>query len=234
MNTYQPINQAMVLAAGYGKRLRPLTEKTPKPLIPVAGRPLLDHTLAELRQAGIDKIIMNTHHLAAQIHDYVRAFSVIISHEDTLLDTGGGVAKALPHFQGQPFILINADTYWRGSAVTAIDQLKEKWCAASMDALLVLVSRPVDASVPGDYFLESTGQLIYRGQQSSAPYIYSGLALIHPRLFEDVPTDPFSIVEVCFHKAQTHGRLYGHVHKGFWADIGTLASLQALQMLEAK
>lgn len=234
MNTYQPINQAMVLAAGYGKRLRPLTEKTPKPLIPVAGRPLLDHTLAGLRQAGVDKIVINTHHLAAQIHDYLRASSVIISHEETLLDTGGGVAKALPHFQGQPFLLMNADTYWQGTVGTTIAQLKEKWNAASMDALLALVSRPVNASVPGDYFLESTGQLIYRGQHNSAPYIYSGLAIIHPRLFEDVPRGPFSIVEVCFHRAQTHGRLYGHVHKGFWTDIGTSESLQALQMLETK
>jgi N-acetyl-alpha-D-muramate 1-phosphate uridylyltransferase len=235
MSTYQPINQAMVLAAGYGKRLRPLTDKTPKPLIPIAGRPLLEYTLAELYQAEVGKIVINTHYLATQIHDYLRAYpSVIISHEETLLDTGGGVAKALPYFQDQPFILINADTYWRGTAVTAIAQLKEKWNAASMDALLLLVPRLTHVSVRGDYFLESTGQLIHRDQHDTAPYIYSGLAIIHPRIFEGIPPGPFRIVDVCFHKAQAHGRLYGHVHQGFWADIGTPDSLHALQMLEAQ
>lgn len=223
----------MVLAAGYGKRLRPLTNHTPKPLIPIRGRPLLDYVLTQLQQAGIDKIVVNTHHLATQIHDYLRAYpSVIISHEEMLLDTGGGVAKALPHFQEQPFVLINADTYWQDTAVTAIQQLREQWDEIKMDALLLLVRRPTDASVPGDYFLESTGRLIYRGQQSIAPYIYPGLAILRPRLFEGVPSGPFKIVDVCFHKAQAQGRLYGHVHQGFWADVGTHESLQALQTHE--
>jgi MurNAc alpha-1-phosphate uridylyltransferase len=233
MSTFPPIKQAMILAAGYGKRLRPLTDKTPKPLIPIAGRPLLDYTLAQLQQAGIAKIVINTHHLATQMHDYLQGYpAVIISHEETLLDTGGGIAKALPHFKGQPFVLINADAYWRDTAVAAIDQLREQWDATNMDALLLLVPRPADASVRGDYFLEPTGHLIYRGQQKTAPYIYANLAILHPRLFEGAPTGSFSIVDVCFHKAQAHGRLYGHVHQGFWADVGTHESLQVLQMHE--
>ncbi|MEI8295430.1 MAG: nucleotidyltransferase family protein [Alphaproteobacteria bacterium] len=229
MSIFPPIKQAMVMAAGYGMRLRPLTDKTPKALLSIEGRPILAYTLEQLQQAGIDKIVINTHHLATKVHDYLTEFpSVIISHEDILLGSGGGILKALPHFQEQPFIIINADTHWKGAAKTAIDHLRELWDESRMDALLLLMPRSAQA---GDYFLEPTGRLIYRGSQDTAPYIYTGLAILHPRIFEGVSAGTFSIVDVCFHKAQSSGRLYGHVHQGFWADIGTPESLQALQMI---
>lgn len=223
-----PIKQAMILAAGYGKRLQPLTLSTPKPLVQVCGKPLLAHTLTELHAAGIEKTVINTHHLASQIHDYLREEPTIISHEETLLDTGGGVYKALPHFGEEPFLLLNADSYWQGTLPNTIQQLQTIWNANHMDALLGLVHRPDD--MVGDYFQESDGRLRHRAEHLAAPYVYPGLAIIRAQLFTNVADEIFSIIPY-FHKAQAAGRLYGLLHLGDWWDIGTPERLQALQQV---
>lgn len=221
------IKQAMVLAAGYGTRLRPVTLKTPKPLLCLAGETLLDHILKTLQDVGITRIVVNTHYLAEQVHDHLKAYpSVVISHEETLLETGGGVLNALSYFEGKPFFTINSDTYWHGSMCMALKRLDETWNQSLMDILMVLVPRA--GQVPGDYFLSPSGLLAYRGRHEKAPYVYSGLSVRHPRHLETAEPGPFSAVPY-FHKAEEKQRLYGIVHEGFWGDIGTLDSFHDLQ-----
>lgn len=223
------IKQAMILAAGHGTRLRPLTLETPKPLLCIAGRPILSYILETLSGAGIEKIVVNTHHLASQIENYLKAYpSVIISHEDTLLETGGGIVKAMPYFESHPFFVINGDTYWSGSLERALHRLRQSWDQENMDALLLLVPQPRDKQGSGDYFLTSSGLLRYRDEHEQAPYMYSGLSILHPGLLASAKPGVFSLVPY-FHKAQSHDKLYGLVHEGFWEDIGTLDSFQHLQ-----
>lgn len=222
-----PINQAMILAAGYGKRLQPLTLTTPKPLIPVAGRPLLDYTFEHLQQAGIQKCVLNTHHLADQLNEYITYKpNVIISNEPDLLETGGGITKALPHFGGKPFFSVNGDIWWQ-SKKNVFQQLQEHWREDDMDALLLLV--PIECiqgnRTTSDYQLESDGRLIYN---RAGGYIYAGIQLLHPRLFEGCEPSAFSIVPL-YHKAESKGRLYGCVLDGQWSDIGTPEDLALLE-----
>lgn len=226
------ITQAMVLAAGEGRRLRPLTDHTPKPLIPVGGKMMLDHALDQLAIAGIQRCVVNTYHLADQIEAHLRQRTnpeTIISHETTLLDTGGGLMKALPHFGGEPFFVLNADIWWRDSDCSSLIQLNKFWNSSKMDALLLLV--PVEKAMGytgvGDYFLTAEGKATYRKDQPTAPYIFSGIRIIHPRLLEGQEVHPFSIVPL-FHKAEEQGRLFGVAYGGDWGDIGTLESLKAI------
>lgn len=226
------ITQAMVLAAGIGQRLRPLTDTTPKPLIPVAGTTMLDHALNQLAEVGVLRCVVNTHHLARQIVGHLQNRpipEVIISHEPELLDTGGGLAKALPYFNGEPFFVLNADIWWRDSGPSALRNLNEMWDSTKMDALLLLVphKKAIGYSGSGDYFLNADGRAIYRGDEPTAPYIFSGIRIIHPRLLANETVHPFSIVPF-FHKAEKKGRLYGLVFEGDWGDMGTLESLKEI------
>lgn len=226
------ITQAMVLAAGEGRRLRPLTDHTPKPLIPVGGKTMLDHALDQLAIVGVKRCVVNTHHLADQIQEHVKNRTsprVIISHETTLLGTGGGLVKALPHFGGEPFFVLNADIWWRDTSHSSLLHLTQFWDSSKMDALLLLV--PVENALGytgvGDYFLTLKGHASYRQNQPTAPYIFSGIRIIHPRLLAGQEIHPFSIVPL-FHKAEEQGRLFGLAYDGGWGDIGTLESLKAI------
>lgn len=227
------ITQAMVLAAGEGRRLRPLTEHTPKPLIPVGNKTMLDHALDQLVAIGVTRCVVNTYHLADQIRDHLKQRSspaITISHEQQLLDTGGGIAKALPHFNGNPFFVLNADIWWQDANQSSLRDLANMWDATRMDALLLLVPREkaIGFEGAGDYFLMPNDRVKYRGNEASAPYIFSGIRILHPRLLANQDVHAFSIMPF-FHKAESEGRLYGMVFEGDWGDIGTLESLKEIR-----
>lgn len=228
------INQAIVLAAGIGKRLRPLTFTTPKPLLPIQRKPILDIVLKRLQVHGVQKIIVNTHHLADQLHHYLEekgGKEIIISHEPELLETGGAVVNVLSEFSEQPFFAINADIWWQESRPESLLQrLEAAWDDTKMDALLALISKDqaIEFMGEGDYHLKADSMLQYRDPNSSAPYIFSGVRILHPRLFDGLEPG-FLPQPVLFHQAEANQRLYGLVHPEKWCDIGTLNAYQALQ-----
>jgi len=229
---------AMVLAAGLGTRLRPLTDRTPKPLIAVAGRTLLDRCLDRLAEAGVTRTVVNIHWLGGQIRDHLenrRDLDIALSDEsDLLLETGGGIARALPLLGGQPFIAANADLIWRDppGEESAIQRLAAAFDPAAMDALLLLQPREqADGhGGPGDFFLEADGRLRRRGSATQAPYVYTGVQILQPALFRDAPTGAFSL-NILYDRAIAAGRLYGLVHRGTWMDVGTHDGLKHAEMM---
>lgn len=226
--------RAMVLAAGLGLRLRPLTETRPKPLIAVAGRTLLDRALDRLVEAGVAEAVVNIHYLGHMIEAHLAARTaprIVLSREDdALLETGGGVAKALPDLGTAPFYVINADIAWSDGASPALLRLAQAWRDESMDALLLL--HPVAAATgydgTGDYALdgdgEAAGRLRHRRGRPAAPHVFTGVQLLHPRLFAGAPAGPFPLIRL-YDAAEESGRLFGLVHDGDWHHIGTPAGL---------
>jgi MurNAc alpha-1-phosphate uridylyltransferase len=218
--------RAMVLAAGIGKRMRPLTATVPKPLIEVAGRALIDHNLDRLEHAGVEAAVVNVHYLADLMRAHVarrRKPAVIISDERAkLLDTGGGIAKALPHFDGEAFYLMNSDSFWIEGPRPNLDWLAGAWDQTSMDAVLLLAStvRSVGYGGRGDFRMDPAGRLSRRAEREVAPFAYAGAAILHPRLFEGCPSGPFSL-NLLFDKAIEAGRLFGVRMDGFWLHVGT-------------
>jgi len=219
---------AMVLAAGLGTRLRPLTDRIPKPLIPVAGRTLLDRCLDRLTEAGVRRAVINIHWLGGQIREHLKARSdleIVISDEtDRLLETGGGIAKALPLLGREPFIAVNADLIWRDpeNATSAVQRLADSFDPVTTDGLLLLQPREsADGhNGPGDFFLDADGKLRRRGTQATAPYVYTGVQILQPALFRDAPGGAFSL-NILYDRAIAAGRLRGIVHLGSWMDVGT-------------
>ena len=193
---------------------------------------MLDHVLDQLADAGINRCVVNTHYLAAHIQSHLQKREhpeITLSHEEEILDTGGGIAKALPHFKDKPFFVINADIWWRDGDQSCFHTLSQRWDASQMDMLLLLTPREtaIGYTGTGDYFLTPDGRARYRDTPVPAPYIYSGIRLMHPRIFPSAATGAFSIVPY-FHKAEEQGRLYGVIHNGEWGDIGTPESLEAV------
>jgi MurNAc alpha-1-phosphate uridylyltransferase len=226
--------RAMVLAAGYGLRLRPLTETTPKPLVSVAGRTMLDRALDSLAASGIGHAVVNVHHLGAQIESRLaeRARSGLaptteISAESQLLDTGGGITNALPRLGTAPFLAVNADIIWEDGPVPALKRLAAAYDETIMDALLLLVTRgrAIGFDGPGDFFRNDDGRLVRRGDKPNAPYVYAGLQMLTPRLFDGAPVGPFSLNRL-YDKAVSRGRLFGLVHDGTWYHVGTPEALK--------
>ena len=217
---------AMLLAAGLGTRMRPLTDSCPKPLIEVAGRPLIDHALDRLREAGIGHAVVNVHYLPDQLEAHLAEIDDIkieISDErEELLETGGGLAKALPLLGKDPFFVINTDSIWVEGARPALVRLAETWDDAEMDILLLLVStvNTVGYTGRGDFHLEKDGQLTRREEREVTPFVFTGIYLVHPRLFKGAPKGKFSM-NVLFDKATKDGRLRGLRHDGLWMDVGT-------------
>ena len=217
---------AMVLAAGLGTRMRPLTDTMPKPLVPVAGKPLLDHVLDRLADAGVERAVVNVHYLAEQIiaHTASRTTpSVTISDErGLLLGTGGGVAKALPEIGTAPFFHINSDTIWIDSVTPNLSRLAAAFDAASMDALLLLAptTGSIGYSGRGDYGMAPDGRLSRRGERDVAPFVYAGAAILSPAMFKDAPHGEFSLTDL-FDRAQGAGRLHGLRLEGLWMHVGT-------------
>jgi MurNAc alpha-1-phosphate uridylyltransferase len=211
--------------------MRPLTTRTPKPLIPVAGRSMLDRVFDRLDEAGVPNRVVNTHWLADQVAQHLAKHpEVILSHEDELLETGGGVAHALPLLGAQPFFVCNADIIWLDTARPALIRLAEVWDTARMDALLLL--QPVDRAFgyegPGDYFRADDGRLQRRGDAPTAPFVFTGVQILHPRLFADAPDGNYSL-NIRYDRAQATRRLFGLVHDGDWLHIGTPENLTAAE-----
>jgi MurNAc alpha-1-phosphate uridylyltransferase len=217
--------RAMILAAGLGKRLRPITVTTPKPLIEVGGRALIDHGLDALERAGVEEVIVNVHYLADQMQSHLgrrRRPRIAISDERArLLDTGGGIAKALPELGDDPFYLLNSDSFWIEGARPNLDWLASGWRDREMDALLLVAAtvHAVGYHGRGDFRMDPAGRLIRRAERDVAPFAYAGAAIFHPRLFAGCPDGPFSLNRL-FDKAAEDGRLFGVRLDGLWLHIG--------------
>ena len=228
---------AMVLAAGLGKRMRPLTITRPKPLIEVAGRTLLDRALDHLRAAGVTRAVVNAHyfadHIDAHLHRQPSGLEIVMSDERAqLLETGGGVAKALPLIDCDPFFVVNSDNLWVDGSLDTLRLLAQAWDGDRMDALLLLVplARATGYDGRGDFYMNPIGQLRRRVEHRIAPYVFSGVQLLAKRLFDGEPAAPFSLNRV-YDKALAGERLFGAVHQGLWFHVGTPAAVAATEAL---
>ena len=235
MNAPARPTHAMALAAGLGTRMRPLTETRPKALIEVASRSLLDRALDRLDAAGIERVVVNLHHLAATIEGHLatrRAPAVVFSREDVLLETGGGVAKALPLLGNAPFFVTSTDVIWLDGAMPALDRLAAAWNNARMDALLMIYPVPgaLGYGGSGDFLLGDDGRLRRRPAGGTAPYLFTTVQILHPRLFDGVDVGVYSL-NVLYDRAIAAGRLFGLVHDGIWAHVGTPEVLEAVGAL---
>ncbi|MCZ8136864.1 MAG: nucleotidyltransferase family protein [Porphyrobacter sp.] len=216
---------AMVLAAGLGKRMRPLTATQPKPMVRVAGKPLIDHALDRLADAGVARAVVNVHYLADALEAHVTARKVpkvtVSDERDLLLETGGGMIRALPHLP-DPFFALNADNIWLDGPNNAFAELSRRWNPDQMDALLLLVphARAVNFSGPGDFHMDPLGKLSRRRDGRIAPFIYTGIQLVSHRLLRDAPDGPFS-TNILWNRAIAEGRLYGLSFSGLWFEVGT-------------
>ena len=225
---------AMVLAAGLGVRMRPLTETMPKPLVPVAGKPLIDHVLDRLADAGVTHAVANVHYLAEQIVAHVAkrtAPRVTISDErGLLLGTGGGVVKALPELGAAPFFHINSDTIWIDGVTPNLVRLAEAFDASGMDALLLLApaAGSIGYSGRGDFLMSPDGRLRARGEREIAPFVYAGAAILSPALFAGAPEGEFPLT-LLFKRAQDAGRLFGLRLEGLWMHVGTPDAIAAAE-----
>lgn len=218
--------RAMVLAGGLGVRMRPLTENTPKPLIRVAGKPLIEHSLDRLRTAGVETVVVNVHHLPAAMKRWAAGISapgVILSDErEELLDTGGGVVKALASLGRAPFFVLNSDSFWLDGAAPALENMRRAWSDQRMDCLLLVspTARAVGYGGPGDFHMDGEGRLARRASDGIAPFVFTGCYLASPRFFEGAPAGPFS-TNLLWDRAIAEGRLYGLRHDGLWLHVGT-------------
>ncbi|WP_120717750.1 nucleotidyltransferase family protein [Tsuneonella amylolytica] len=218
---------AMVMAAGLGKRMRPLTATQPKPMVRVAGKPLIDHALDRLAEAGVEKAVVNVHYLPEPLEAHLALRDmprVAVSDERAqLLETGGGMTKA--HAAGllpDPFFCLNADNIWLDGPRNAFADLSARWDPDAMDALLLVVphARALNFRGEGDFHMDTLGRLSRRKAGHIAPFIYTGIQLVSHRLLRDAPVGPFS-TNVLWQRAIEEGRLYGAVFTGQWFEVGT-------------
>lgn len=229
----------MVLAAGLGQRMRPLTLTRPKPLIEVAGRALIDYGFDRLRAAGVERAVVNVHYLPEQIEAWAArqaSPAIIISDERReLLDTGGGVARALPLLGAAPFFVINSDSFWLDGTTPALARLRMAWDDAAMDGLLLLapLARTVGYEGAGDFVRGDDGRLQRRAGAAGQPLAYIGAYLMHPRLLAGAPAGRFSM-NVAWDTAIAKGRLFGVVHDGLWLHVGTPQSIALAEVAMAQ
>ncbi|MCP4382660.1 MAG: nucleotidyltransferase family protein [Hyphomicrobiales bacterium] len=225
----------MVLAAGIGKRMRPLTATVPKALIEVSGRALIDHALDTLQAAAVDTTVVNVHYLPTLVEAHLarrtRPHIIISDERDALLDTGGGVARALPQLGTQPFYLRNADSFWIEGAQPNLRWLAASWDDSLMDALLLLAPtvRAIGYRGSGDFRMDPTGALRRRPERHVAPFAYAGAAILHPRLFDGCPAGAFSINRL-FDRAIEANRLFGVRMDGLWLHVGTPDAIAEAEM----
>ena len=217
---------ALVLAAGLGTRMQPLTDHTPKPLIPVAGKPLLDHVLDRLGNAGVATAVVNVHYLADQIIAHVAQRKhprVIISDErNDILGTGGAVIKALPHLGDQPFFHLNADTMWVDGVRSNLERLAEAFDPARMDILLLMAptTDSIGYSGSGDYTMLADGTLRRRKEHQVVPFVFAGVAIMSPAIFQHAPQGAFALTRI-FDAVNEQERLFGLRLDGMWMHVGT-------------
>lgn len=218
--------RAMVLAAGLGTRMRPLTDTIPKPLIKVAGRPLIDHVLDRLAETGVERAVVNVHHFGEQLQQHLskrKHPQIVISDErGLLLGTGGGVKKALPELGNAPFFHINSDTIWIDGVKPNLARLAGAFDPATMDALLLLAptAGSIGYSGRGDFTMSPEGALRRRAEQEVVPFVYAGAAILSPALFKGAPSGELSLTTL-FERAAQAGRLQGLRMEGLWMHVGT-------------
>ncbi|MCA8902641.1 MAG: nucleotidyltransferase family protein [Hyphomonas sp.] len=226
---------AMVLAAGLGTRMRPLTDDTPKPLIRVREKALMDRVLDPLAAAGVERAIVNVHYLADQVEAHVRArtdMEIIISDErGEVLETGGALAKARPLLGEDPILVANTDAFWAPEMTDPIVGLAGAFDPAAMDALLLVADtgRTLGFDGAGDFFRDEAGHLTRRGEAASAPFAYCGLRIIKPQLYDAMPVERFSALKV-WDQLIPQQRLCGHVLDAFWLHVGDPGALKDAEM----
>ena len=226
--------RAMVLAAGRGTRMRPLTDKLPKPLVAVGGKPLINHVLDRLAAVEVETAVVNVHHLADQLEQHLqsrRTPKIVISDErDAVLGTGGGVAKALPLLGPAPFFLVNSDTLWIDGVKSNLERLAAAFRPGRMDALLLLAptATSVGYSGRGDFSMAPDGRLRRRNERDVVPFVYAGIAILSPDLFKDAPSGAFTLTEL-FDRAIEQERLFGLRLEGVWMHVGTPEAVAAAE-----
>ena len=225
---------AMVMAAGLGTRMRPLTATRPKPLIEVAGKSLIDHVLDRLRSAGIGKVVVNVHYLPDLLEAHLNTvgdLAIQVSDErELLLETGGGMIRAEPLIEADPFLVINSDNFWIDGSSDTLRLLASHWRDADMDSLLLLVpqARAGNHGGQGDFHMDAAGRLSRRRAGRVAPFVYTGIQMVSKRLLRDAPEGPFS-TNILWDRAIAEGRCFGTVHQGLWFDVGTPAAIAATE-----
>lgn len=231
-----PKRKAMVMAAGLGLRMRPLTDAMPKPLVPVAGVPLIDRALDWLYASGVEEAVVNTHYKAEMLEKHLskrRRPAITISYEETVLETGGGIKQALPLLGTQSFFVVNSDVICIDGKIPALHRLANSWDEDSMDALLLVhpVADAVGYFETGDFFLEE-GKLRRRLKERTAPFVFTGIQLLHPRIFEGSPAGAFSL-NVLYNRAMqqdgTLPRVKALAHDGRWLHVGDKEGLKAAE-----
>jgi MurNAc alpha-1-phosphate uridylyltransferase len=229
---------AMVLAAGFGERMRPLTLSVPKPLVPLAGRPLIDHVLNRLAASGVKTAIVNVHYLPEQLEAHLAARQgrppeILVSDErGVLLDTGGGAKKALPLLGRGPFFIHNADSVWSEGAAPALSRMLRLWNPAEMDCLLLLApaATSIGYAARGDFSMGAGGRLARRAEGEVVPFVFAGVSLCDERLFKDAPEGRFSL-NLLWDRALAKGKLYGMRMDGRWMHVGTPEALAEAETL---
>lgn len=224
------ITTAMVLAAGLGKRMRPLTETMPKPLVPVAGRTLIDRALDRLVEAGVERVVVNVHYLADQLREHLKDrkdLEISISDEtDALLETGGGLVRALPLLEDEAFFVVNSDSLWLNGLEDAFHRLEQAWDDETTDVLLLLQQTVYAFGYDGlgDFLMDPAGGITRRPEGEVVPYVFMGVQILHRRLFEDLPEacqgETFSLNPL-YDRAIEQDRIRGVLHDGEWFHVGT-------------
>jgi MurNAc alpha-1-phosphate uridylyltransferase len=224
---------AMVLAAGFGTRLRPLTDTTPKPMVKVLGRPMIDGVLDRLVAAGVERVVINLHHLGDVIRAHLKHrndLEIQFSEEAEILETGGGIKQALGLLGDERFFVVNAKIIWLNGRADALQRLADAWDNARMDTLILL--QPTVTAIgydgPGDFLMDQEGRLTRRPEWEVAPFVNSGIYICHRRLFADSPAGAFSINRL-WDRAIEQGRLYGIRHDGEWYHVSTPQHLKEVE-----
>jgi N-acetyl-alpha-D-muramate 1-phosphate uridylyltransferase len=231
--TLEAVSHAMVLAAGLGKRMRPVTDHKPKPLVEVAGKPLIAHGVDRLRSYGVPHIVVNCHYLGEQIIDWAKAQPTPLTVSDErgeLLDTGGGILKAVPLLGEAPFFVLNSDSIWTERGMPALERLAQAWDEKTMDCLLLLcpIAQARGYDGQGDFAIDGEGRL--SRAKGDHTFVYIGAYLANPSVFAEAPGVSFSM-NVLWDKAMAKGRIHGIVHDGLWLHVGTP---DAIAMAEAE
>lgn len=231
------IDTAMLMAAGLGKRMRPLTATRPKPLVKVAGKPLMDHALDRLEAGGICKVIVNVHYLADTVEAHLRTrrggMAFAVSNERAkLLETGGGLIHAAPLLGDKPFFCANSDNLWIDGPQETLGMMQRIWNPDRMDALLLLVplARAHCHTGQGDFHMDASGRLTRRKTAHVAPFVFTGVQIMSPALLRDPPGDVFS-TNIFWDRAIEAGRLYGVSHQGLWFDVGTPKAIPVVESM---
>ena len=225
---------AMVMAAGLGKRMRPLTATRPKPLVEVAGKALIDHVFDRLRAAGVKQAVVNVHYLADALEAHlarVDGLGITISDERALLlETGGGLVQAAPMIAEDSFLVVNSDNYWIDGPADSLRLLASHWDEDKMDALLLLIphARASNNNGVGDFHMDALGRLRRRSPGRVAPFVFTGIQIVSKRLLRDAPQGAFS-TNILWDRAMEEGRCFGAVHQGLWFDVGSPPAIAATE-----